>query len=101
MQGNNFPAMGGQPGQPVAQQPPQQLTQQMKQQIGDQIYPQIHAKYPEHSAKIVGVLLDTPQVNQHDLIRNPSYLMSVADQVNANFQKQAQMQAAQNTTTQK
>lgn len=97
MSGNNFPAMGGHPGQPMVQQP-QPLTPQQKQQIGDQIYPHIHARYPEHSAKIVGVLLDTPQVDQMRLIQDQTYLMGVAEQVNVNFQRQ--MQAAQNTTTQ-
>lgn len=84
-----------QPTQPA----PQQITPEMKQKIGDTIYQMILPKYQDSSAKIVGVLLDTPQVNTMRLAQDPAYLMEVAEQVFINFQRQAQ-QAPQNAPTQ-
>lgn len=47
----------------------------MKQKIGDTIYQMILPTYKDASAKIVGVLLDTPQVDKMMLVQNPAYLM--------------------------
>jgi len=59
----NFPGMGaGFQGQMPMQAAPQ-IQQLNRQQIGDHIYPLIVQRYQEQVAsKIVGVLLDSPQV---------------------------------------
>ena len=51
-----------------------------RQQIGDYIYPIIVQKYQEGGAasKIVGVLLDSPQVQTERLVQDPNYLLEMA-----------------------
>ena len=50
-----------------------------RQQIGDYIYPIIVNKYQEGAAsKIVGVLLDSPQVQTQRLVEDPNYLLEMA-----------------------
>jgi hypothetical protein len=50
-----------------------------RQQIGDYIYPIIVQKYQEGAAsKIVGVLLDSPQVEKQRLVQDQIYLLEMA-----------------------
>ena len=51
-----------------------------RQQIGDYIYPIIVQKYQEGGAasKIVGVLLDSPQVEKQRLVQDQIYLLEMA-----------------------
>lgn len=84
----NFPSLGGQQmpmEQPQAQ--PIQITPQIRQQIGDFIYPTVAQKYAEHASKIVGVLLDSPQVDTIKLTKEPNYLFDMAEQVFEKFIK--------------
>lgn len=114
MQGNQFPQLG--PGGPTqgqqmmpqnmpVQQPAQNqqpVTPQERQTIGDFIYPHIVQRYQEHASKIVGVLLDSPQVDTRRLAQDQGYLFDIANQVFQNYVKslQTQQQPAQNTPTQ-
>lgn len=74
----NFPGMpGGYPGQ-MPMQAQIQVPQMNRQQIGDTIYPIIVQTYQEAASKIVGVLLDSPQVDKQRLVNDQNYLLEMA-----------------------